>query len=262
MEQVKKILDQYMTKSTQVYTESNLDKKLLNEQIDNFRKLATEHQNKAKNILYWLICPSIVFISLIFIFAPFITAIDLWGVSTGDKIANQIALDKQTVKVSRLIAKLNDRIKVVNKQQVVYNPQGDLQEQNGEETNFLKDLEILAKELKKDQEDTPKLWSEVTNREFDMPALIQLNITRLGTVGIFAFAVTFFIGLYRNNVRLSVFYDARAKVLEYILINGNPGHLQKLSKFMSPNVHFGQMPSTPIEQITGIAKNKKKSAEE
>ena len=217
-------------------------------QVDDFKKCAKIYRLWAK--IY--ICFIVLIISaaiIIYNFAPYITGIELQELimGAGSSIANQQEdflenLNRDLTEISNefnrdtTITGLDDRYKSISLQ------------------SLDDKIKNLVSELKNEQEKMLEILSEEMKSEFDIPALIQLNITRLGTVGIFAFIVVLFTGIYRNNVRLAVFYDSRASALEYILISNNPDLIPNPIDFMEPEVYFGKMPQTPIEQISEIVK--------
>jgi hypothetical protein len=85
-------------------------------------------------------------------------------------------------------------------------------------------------------------------------------VTRIGSVFILLFLVQIFVSLYRYNVRLSAYYNARADALE--LLGNIDGTLQALVNAFSPDVvDFGRMPKTPIEQGLLLAKEIAKGAQ-
>jgi hypothetical protein len=76
--------------------------------------------------------------------------------------------------------------------------------------------------------------------------LIQLNITRFGTITLVAIALGIFAPLYRYSARLSAFYTARADALQ--LYRGTPfaqvGFI-RLSSNLTPNFDFSKSQSVP-----------------
>ena len=83
--------------------------------------------------------------------------------------------------------------------------------------------------------------------------LIQLNITRFGTLAILVFTATMFLSVYRYSIRLSVFYDSQAdKCLLFSTRKISKRFLVQLAT-VSPPVDFGRMPSTPLENIVETA---------
>ena len=90
--------------------------------------------------------------------------------------------------------------------------------------------------------------------DFFAPLDIQININRFGTVALILFAVVLFMGLYRLNMRLAVFYEARADSLYLLLAGDISTHLQAISDSMTPSVEMGKLPSTLIDKSIELAK--------
>ena len=90
--------------------------------------------------------------------------------------------------------------------------------------------------------------------EDNIPTLLQVNITRFGTAGVIAFAVALLMGIYRYNMRLSVFYRARADALNLLFLNEKAKLLQALFDSVTPSADFGKSPKSPTEHLADIAK--------
>ena len=83
--------------------------------------------------------------------------------------------------------------------------------------------------------------------------LLATTVTRIGSVLILLFLVQIFVTLYRYNVRLSAYYNARADSLE--LLGHIDGDLRTLVNAFSPDaVDFGKLPRTPVEHALPLAK--------
>jgi hypothetical protein len=55
--------------------------------------------------------------------------------------------------------------------------------------------------------------------------------------------------LYRYNIRLAAFYDARADALDFMRTSLRSNGFIRLSNSLTPTLDFGRQPQTPIEQI-------------
>jgi hypothetical protein len=95
--------------------------------------------------------------------------------------------------------------------------------------------------------------------------LLQTNITRFGTIIMITFLVSILTPLYRYNIRLAAYYDARADVLELMKSDLKKVGFIDLAASLTPSLDFGKAPSTPIEQIIELARHiagdKSKSSE-
>ena len=85
--------------------------------------------------------------------------------------------------------------------------------------------------------------------------LIQTNITRFGPIFLALFFVGILVNLYRYNIRLSGYYDARADVLELLELGIDPDVFEKLASSLSPQQYdFGKNPQTVIDQAVDLTK--------
>jgi hypothetical protein len=99
--------------------------------------------------------------------------------------------------------------------------------------------------------DTESVKPPVT---LSLPFLLQLNITRFGTITLVVIALGILAPLYRFSARLAIFYQARADVLR---IHQTTGYKQtgivRLSPIFTPTFDFGKsqaMPDHLTELIT------------
>jgi hypothetical protein len=89
--------------------------------------------------------------------------------------------------------------------------------------------------------------------------LVSAIVTRLGSVVLLLFLVKILVPLYRYNIKLASYYDARADALELMNIQGFGGGadtmFEKLSTVLTPEtIDFGNPPSSPAEQAIELAK--------
>jgi hypothetical protein len=82
--------------------------------------------------------------------------------------------------------------------------------------------------------------------------------TRVGAIILLVFLVQILVPLYRYNLRLSSYYEARADALHLIIWSTSTldaGRLEQLVRILSPDlVHFGAAPTSPIEQAAAVAR--------
>jgi hypothetical protein len=84
--------------------------------------------------------------------------------------------------------------------------------------------------------------------------LIQTNLTRFGTIIMITFLVSILTPLYRYNIRLATYYDARADVLELFETTLRSVGFLRLATALTPAFDFGKGPNTPIEQIIELVR--------
>ena len=85
--------------------------------------------------------------------------------------------------------------------------------------------------------------------------LVQTNVTRFGTIILVIFLVSILVPLYRYNVRLGAYYDARADALA--LMGGSNITAARFTEFadaLTPSHDFGKAPATPAQQVIELAK--------
>jgi hypothetical protein len=92
------------------------------------------------------------------------------------------------------------------------------------------------------------------DRGVNWASLIEPNITRFGTMIVVSFLVSILVPLYRYNIRLAAFYDARADGLELMKTNLRTNGFINLSASLTPALDFGKQPATPIEHIIELAR--------
>jgi hypothetical protein len=83
--------------------------------------------------------------------------------------------------------------------------------------------------------------------------LIQTNITRFGALLLILFFVGILVNLYRYNVRLAGYYDARADSLEMLEMDFDKESFVRLVTSVSPEQYdFGKNPNSPTDQAIDI----------
>jgi hypothetical protein len=88
--------------------------------------------------------------------------------------------------------------------------------------------------------------------------LISTITTRIGIVVLLLFLVQILVPLYRYNIKLSGFYEARANALELLELvdDKNDDALERLVSVFSPDsLEFGKAPATPTQQAIDMAKD-------
>jgi hypothetical protein len=90
--------------------------------------------------------------------------------------------------------------------------------------------------------------TQKVSRDIPLAQLVQTNVTRCGTIIMIIFLVSILTPLYRYNIRLATFYDARGDILELLNTKLSSVGLVELASAFTPSVDFGRPPNTPIEQ--------------
>ncbi len=92
----------------------------------------------------------------------------------------------------------------------------------------------------------------------DRYRLISTVSTRIGSVLILIFLVQILVGLYRYNIRLAAFYDARADALEALATASAALDVRKLrilTLLWSPDqIGFGKEPRSPLDAAIDLTK--------
>src|SRR5262249_32768357 len=84
--------------------------------------------------------------------------------------------------------------------------------------------------------------------------IIDQNITRFGTMIIVSILVGILSPLYRYNIRIASYHDARADALEFLKTNLRTNGYLRLATGLTPTLDFAKEPLTPMEQVVEIAK--------
>jgi hypothetical protein len=106
---------------------------------------------------------------------------------------------------------------------------------------------IKLQDLALQQETAPFVGEQSnSNQNSTLPFILQLNITRFGTITLVAILLGIIAPLYRFSVRLAAFYRSRADILRLHQIPGykQPGIVQ-LSPIFVPTFDFGKSQAVP-----------------
>jgi hypothetical protein len=104
-------------------------------------------------------------------------------------------------------------------------------------------------QLSEQQEIAPLIGEPENHRPpvtLSLPFLLQLNITRFGTITLVVITLGILAPLYRFSARLATFYQARADILR---LHQVPGYKQtgivRLSPIFTPIFDFGKSQAMP-----------------
>jgi hypothetical protein len=91
--------------------------------------------------------------------------------------------------------------------------------------------------------------------DVSIPFLIQTNVTRFGPMIIILFFSSIMVNLYRYNIRLSAYYDARADALILGGASARPEEFERYVLALSPDrLDIGKPPRLPTEYVVDLAK--------
>ena len=91
--------------------------------------------------------------------------------------------------------------------------------------------------------------------DISVPFIIQTNITRFGPMLIILFFVSILINLYRYDMRLAAYYDARADALRLCGSDLDIDVFTELTSSLSPDLHdIGKPPKLPTDYLIDVAK--------
>lgn len=96
--------------------------------------------------------------------------------------------------------------------------------------------------------------TETKTAEIPLAQIVQTNVTRFGTIILIVFLVSILTPLYRYNLRLATFYDARADVLELSSQQVRDVSFSDLAQTFTPAFDFGKPPATPMDQAIDLAR--------
>jgi hypothetical protein len=124
---------------------------------------------------------------------------------------------------------------------------------------LLQDLQATAQSTREAASHLPDLAetvNELASGEAGTGLVISTLATRIGSLLVLIFLVQILINLYRYNIRLSAFFDARADALELFGDRDLEAvHLPDLINSLSPdNLDFGKGPQSPAQQAIDLAR--------
>jgi len=96
-----------------------------------------------------------------------------------------------------------------------------------------------------------QLKSEVTS--LDTIELVRTNLVRFGGVTVILFLASLLTPIYRYNVRLGTFYQARADTL-LLSRDTNVQNFPEMIRLLTPTYGFEKEPTTPTESVASFVK--------
>jgi hypothetical protein len=128
-------------------------------------------------------------------------------------------------------------------------------ESNQSRRSDLSNLLVAIRQTKATQ-DVAKLTGsgDLTASVNETARLVQTSITRFGTLAIITFLVGIFVSLYRYNVRLAGYYQARTDALALMGTSLNSVGFPTLATILTPQLDFGKAPRTPTDEMIDLAR--------
>ena len=117
---------------------------------------------------------------------------------------------------------------------------------------YLEKLEQQQLSLTEDSNSANDQAKSVSGNSYSI--LISAITTRIGSIVLLLFLVRILAPLYRYNIRLAAYFDARADALTLIHLN-NSDFFQKLTASLSPeDIDFGESPVSPSQEMLDFIK--------
>lgn len=106
------------------------------------------------------------------------------------------------------------------------------EQDNLDKTKRYSELESLFKTTRQNElrESLSPPPPTTTEQEISIPFLIQTSVTRFGPMLIILFFVSILVNLYRYNIRLAAFYDARADAIEMMELQIDPVLFEEIGR--------------------------------
>lgn len=131
--------------------------------------------------------------------------------------------------------------------------QNQLKKLNSNRLSLEKDIEIVQDRL---DEERLGLVSGNNSKPYITPEFLENSITRFGVLILIFFLVKILIPLYRYNLKLSSYYQGKADSLSLLQSGKLEGKIdyQILLSSLTPDIHFGNEPETPIDKMIQLSK--------
>ena len=158
------------------------------------------------------------------------------------------------VKSAEMVGKLDNLINVISSDEFL----NSVREISTDAPYIMKNLVAVTQELKAVSTIASEKLADFleSQKSSSTSLLITTLATRVGALLILIFLVQILINLYRYNIRLSTYFDARADAVEMYLSKGFEHlSLTELMTVLSPdNLDFGKSPVSPVQHAVDLAK--------
>jgi len=120
-------------------------------------------------------------------------------------------------------------------------------------------LENQLQDLQRELKQTEVAGVESVSKQDQLSRVISAIATRIGSVVILLFLVKILVPLYRYNMKLAYYFDARADALELLTADAKEERTvtafeQLLSTLSPAGIDFGPSPQSPSEEALELAK--------
>ena len=158
------------------------------------------------------------------------------------------------IKSEEMVRKLDNFINVISSDEFL----NSVREISTDAPYIMKNLVAVTQELKAVSTIASEKLADFleSQKSSSTSLLITTLATRVGALLILIFLVQILINLYRYNIRLSTYFDARADAVEMYLSKGFEHlSLTELMTVLSPdNLDFGKSPVSPVQHAVDLAK--------
>lgn len=208
------------------------DEDAIRKHIELLRERARKLRLLSGIILWLLVMPSIVLAVVIVVQAPSVSGVE----SARYEIARLRAFEEERQMLLSSMIELARRIE-----------EGGLDPE--ESTNLNRQLGRIDALLSSLREPV-SIGGESTISS--IVQVVQVNIVRFGTIVVIFFGVAIFIGIYRHQIRLAVFYDTSADAFDLYLVGGISEKAFSEIVLRAPVVEFGKLPSVTAYPTTAL----------
>jgi hypothetical protein len=100
---------------------------------------------------------------------------------------------------------------------------------------------------------TPAAQLKAEATSLDTIELVRTSLVRFGGVAVFLFLISLLTPIYRYNVRLGTFYQARADTLQ-LSKDTYVQNFPEMIRLLTPTYGFEKEPTTPVESVASFVK--------
>ena len=100
---------------------------------------------------------------------------------------------------------------------------------------------------------TPAAQMKAEATSLDTIELVRTSLVRFGGVAVFLFLISLLTPIYRYNVRLGTFYQARADTLQ-LSKDTYVQNFPEMIRLLTPTYGFEKEPTTPVESVASFMK--------
>jgi hypothetical protein len=207
--------------------------------------------------------------AIIVVFAGSLTSIDATAVSNVDKVKSDLTEEQRQLtrlyQMQSLLSQLEEAKKVINNKPEIEKLERQIFGGTSTSGSLPTDVPGVQQMIDHGKERIGKLdklletaWTKELDSQHgysDWKYITATAITRVGVVLIIIYLVQILMGLYRYNMRLATYYNAKRDVLT--LWDCTPASLKRLDEIIGPpKFDFGKEPKHPLEDLLKAAGSK------